>query len=94
MMPTTCLNFEFCPQTTVYEAESGIPSQVDSIVSGADVHNTDVDISETCGSAAATPEVIASVEGIADIVIIPKKPKWKKKRRTPNPPPKRFCMIM
>ena len=83
-MPTTCLNFEFCPQTTVYEAESEmVPDGVEA--------NTDA-ISETCGSAAINP--IASVEGVVDIVIIPKKAKWKKKRRTPNPPPKRFCMIM
>ena len=79
-MTTTCLNFEFCPQTTVYETESEIvPEGIEA--------NTDV-ISETCG---ATP--IASVEGVVEIVVFPKKPRWKKKRRTPAPP-KRFCVIM
>jgi hypothetical protein len=83
-MPTTCLNFEFCPQTTVYEAESEVvPEDVEANMDA-------IAISETCGSAAIHP--IASVEGVADIVIIPKKPKWKKKRRPA--PPKRFCMIM
>jgi hypothetical protein len=79
-MTTTCLNFEFCPQTTVYETESEIVPQ------GIEV-NTDA-LSETCG---ATP--VASVEGVVEIVVFPKKPRWKKKRRPPAPP-KRFCVIM
>ena len=79
-MTTTCLNFEFCPQTTVYETESEIVPECIEV-------NTDA-LTETCG---AIP--VASVEGVVEIVILPKKPRWKKKRRTPAPP-KRFCVIM